>query len=169
MIDPNSSDMVQGFPWGASSLNFCIIRYADVLLWRAEALIESAEQQNLDGARVLINSVREKTIRSIDPYYVPVEISPMTTNYKVSLYPATSWNQAYARKALRMERRIELAMEGHRWFDLVRWGEAVSVISKYMRDEETLRPYYKDAEINANEIYLPIPKDEVENSGGLYD
>ena len=169
MIDPNSSDMVQGFPWGASSLNYSIIRYADVLLWKAEALIESIEQQDLEGARILINSVRDKTRRSIDPYYTPVELNPMITSYKIGLYATSAWTQAYARKALRMERRLELAMEGHRWFDLVRWGEAVNIINKFMREEETLRPYYKDAEISTNEIYLPIPKDEVDNSGGLYD
>lgn len=167
LIDPNSEEMVQGFPWGASSLNYCIIRYADVLLWKAEALIES--NVNIDEARLLINKVRMKAKRSVDPYYSPIDVDPMQANYKVGEYVAEGWTQAYARKALRMERRLELALEGSRWFDLVRWGEAVNVVNKYMREEETLRPYYKDATISVDEIYLPIPKDEVENSGGLYD
>lgn len=167
MIDPNSSEMVQGFPWGASSLNYCIIRYADVLLWKAEALIES--NQDLAESRKIINDIRAKAKRSVDAYYSPVDVDPMQVNYKVEAYPETGWTQDYARKALRMERRLELAMEGHRWFDLVRWGEAVKVVNKYMREEEDLRTYYKGAEITEDEIYLPIPKDEVENSGGLYD
>lgn len=167
MIDPNSSEIVQGFPWGASSLNYCIIRYADVLLWKAEALIES--NQNLEEARNIINDIRIKAKRSVDAYYSPVDVNPMQANYKVEVYPETDWTQDYARKALRMERRLELAMEGHRWFDLVRWGEVVKVMNKYMREEESLRTYYKGTEITDDEIYLPIPKDEVENSGGLYD
>lgn len=167
LIDPNSSDMVQGFPWGASSLNYCIIRYADVLLWKAEALIES--NRDLDASRVIINDIRTKAKRSVDPYYTPIDVDPMLASYKVEAYPAEGWTQAYARKALRMERRLELALEGGRWFDLVRWGEAVNVINKYMREEESLRPYYKEATITMDEIYLPTPKNEVENSGGLYD
>lgn len=167
MIDPNSSEMVEGFPWGASSLNYCIIRYADVLLWKAEALIESNKQ--LDEARKIINDIRAKAKRSVDAYYSPVDVDPMQVNYKVEAYPETGWSQDYARKALRMERRLELALEGHRWFDLVRWGEAVKVVNKFMREEEELRTYYKGAEVTENEIYLAIPKDEVENSGGLYD
>ncbi|WP_291528768.1 RagB/SusD family nutrient uptake outer membrane protein [Bacteroides sp. UBA939] len=167
MIDPASADMVQGFPWGASSLNYSIIRYADVLLWKAEALIES--NQNPDGARTIINDIRAKAKRSVDAGYAPVDVDPVRVSYKIETYPATGWTQEYARKALRMERRLELALEGHRWFDLVRWGEAVQVVNKYMREEETLRPYYQDGTISENEIYLPVPKDEVENSGGLYD
>lgn len=167
LINPNSPDMAQGFPWGASSLNYCIIRYADVLLWKAEALIEA--NRDLDEARNIINDIRAKAKRSVDADYTPVDVDPIRVNYKVEAYPATGWTQEYARKALRMERRLELAMEGHRWFDLVRWGEAVPVINKYMREEETLRPYYQDGAISEDEIYLPIPKDEVENSGGLYD
>lgn len=167
MIDPKSPDMVQGFPWGASSLNYCIIRYADVLLWKAEALIES--NQDLDEARTLINNIRAKAKRSVDAGYAPIDVDPIRVSYRVDAYPQAGWTQEYARKALRRERRLELAMEGHRWFDLVRWGEAVSVINKYMREEEALRPYYQDASISEDEIYLPTPKDEVENSGGLYD
>ena len=169
LIDPSSPDMVQGFPWGASGLNLILIRYADLLLWKAEALIESSTHQNLDEARNIINDIRAKAKRSIDPAYTPQELDPNMANYKVEPYPATGWNQEYARKALRMERRLELAMEGHRWFDLVRWGVVVDVVNTYMREEEELRPYYVGASISENEIYLPTPIDEAENSGGLYD
>lgn len=169
LIDPNSSAMVQGFPWGASALNFCIIRYADVLLWKAEALIESTDKQDLDEARRLINLVRNKAKRSIDANYTPVDLNPALVSYKVEEYPAEGWTVDYARKALRMERRLEFAMEGNRWFDLVRWGVVVDVVNRYMREEAGLRPYYNEASITPDEIYLPIPKDEVENSGGLYE
>ena len=81
LIDPNSSEMVQGFPWGASSLNYCIIRYADVLLWKAESLIES--NQNLDEARKIINDIRAKAKRSVDATYSPVDVDPMQNSYKV--------------------------------------------------------------------------------------
>lgn len=167
LIDPNSPDMVQGFPWGASSLNFCLIRYAEILLLKAEALIE--QNKDLPAARKLINDVRVKAKRSIDPAYMPVELNPMIANYKIEEYPEAGWTQDYARKALRMERRIELAMEGNRWFDLVRWGEVVNVVNKYMQEESELRPYYNGASITEDEIYLPIPIDEVQNSGGLYE
>ena len=55
-VSPESDEMFKGWPWGASALNWNIIRYADILLWKAEALIEM--NQNLDVARQLINQVR---------------------------------------------------------------------------------------------------------------
>lgn len=167
LIDPTSSDMAQGFPWGASALNFSLIRYADILLLKAEALIE--QNKELETARTLINSIRDKAARSVDAAYTPVDLNPMLANYKVENYPATGWTQDYARNAVRMERRLELAMEGHRWFDLVRWGIVVETVNTYMQQESTLRPYYAGASISSNEIYLPIPQSEVENSGGLYE
>lgn len=166
MIDPTSSDMVKGFPWGANALNYNLIRYAEVLLWKAEALIESGG--NLETARRLINQVREKAKRSIDKFYAPRDIDVTKANYKVEDYPAAGWDQAYARKALRMERRLELAMEGHRWFDLVRWGVAPEVMNTYISQEKAKRPYLSTGNFTSDENYLPIPKDEVENSGGLY-
>jgi hypothetical protein len=166
MIDPNSPDMVQGFPWGASSLGFNVIRYADVLLWKAEAEIES--NGNLDDARQLINQVRDKAARSIDPLYTPVDIDITKANYKVGDYPAAGWTQSYARAALRMERRLEFAMEGERWFDLVRWGVATTVMNTYYSQEKALRPWLSTANLSSSSIYLPIPISEVENSGGVY-
>ena len=167
LIDPASPDMVQGFPWGASALNFCLIRYADILLLKAEALIET--NSSLDTARQLINMVRAKADRSIDGSYTPVELNPMKANYYVGQYPAEGWNQEYARKAVRMERRIELAMEGNRWFDLVRWGNVLEVVNNYMQSEAKLRPYYEGASISSDEIFLAIPLTEIQNGGGIYE
>lgn len=166
LIDPDSSDMVSGWPWGASPLNFCLIRYADILLLKAEALIENGS--DLTTARELINQVREKADRSIDTSYTPVDIDPTQANYLVGLYPADGWTQDYAREAVRMERRLELAMEGHRWFDLVRWGTVVDTVNEYMQSESSKRTYYASASITDDEIYLPIPMTEVDNSNGLY-
>ena len=167
LIDPASPEMVQGFPWGASALNFCLIRYADILLLKAEALIET--NSSLDTARQLINMVRAKADRSIDGSYTPVELNPMKANYYVGQYPAEGWNQDYARKAVRMERRLELAMEGNRWFDLVRWGIVLEVVNNYMQSEAKLRPYYEGASISSDEIFLAIPLTEVQNGGGIYE
>ncbi|MCR4915939.1 MAG: RagB/SusD family nutrient uptake outer membrane protein [Prevotella sp.] len=179
LIDPSSPDMVQGFPWGASGLNFILIRYADILLLKAEALIETAGGQNaatdekLVEARNIINQIRQKAARSIDGNYTPVDLDPFTAEYNVGLYPTDydgnlTWTRERARMAVRMERRLELAMEGQRWFDLVRWGTAVQTINKYMQEEAALRPYYAGASLTDEEIYLPIPISQIENSNGLY-
>lgn len=153
-------------PWGASSLNGLLIRYADVMLMKAEALIE--QDKDLEQARILINDIRSRAARSVDPSYEPVDCNPAIANYAVSEYPATGWNQTYARKAVRMERRIELAMEGLRWFDLVRWGNAVETMNAYYISEAKIRPYYQGASLTADDIYLPIPLKQVDNAGDLY-
>ncbi len=167
LIDPSSPDMVQGFPWGASGLNFCLIRYADILLIKAEALVEQGS--SLDEARQLVNQVRQKASRSMDAAYTPTELNPMLANYNVGLYPAEGWTVDYARLAVRMERRLELAMEGHRWFDLQRYGNTVEVINNYFRTESALRSYYEGASISQDELFLALPLEEVNNSAGLYE
>ncbi|MDE6695273.1 MAG: RagB/SusD family nutrient uptake outer membrane protein [Muribaculaceae bacterium] len=153
-------------PWGASSLNYIIVRYADVLLMKAEALIE--QNKNLDEARTLINQVRAKAARSVDPFYTPVDVDPMVANYLVSEYGAQGWDQNYARKAVRMERRLELAMEGLRWFDLVRWGDAVNVVNEYYAKEKSLFHYLDNAHLNEADIFCPIPLNQADNAGDLY-
>ena len=166
LIDPSSPDMVQGFPWGASGLNFCLIRYSDIVLLKAEALIEQNKQ--LDEARTLINDVRKKAQRSIDGSYTPQDLDPFNANYNVGLYPSEGWTQEYARKAVRMERRLELAMEGNRWFDLLRWNTAVSTVNAYMQSEKRYHTYYAGNSISEDELYFSVPYDEVNNSNGLY-
>ena len=92
----------------------------------------------------------------------------MVASYFVNEYPATGWTQDYARKAVRTERRIELAMEGLRWFDLVRWGKAVEVVNAYYASETKFHSYYRGANLTEDEIYLPIPVNQVDNAGDLY-
>lgn len=154
-------------PWGASSLNYVIIRYADVMLMKAEALIE--QNKDLDQARDLINQVRAKAARSVDPTYTPVDCNPMIANYAVGQYSATAWNQDYARRAVRHERRVEMAMEGLRWFDLLRWGTAVETVNKYYQFEVAFQPYYSSANLSQDELYFPIPLNQKDNAGNLYD
>ena len=154
-------------PWGASSLNYIIIRYADVMLMKAEALIE--QNKSLDEARDLINLVRAKAARSVDPSYTPVDCNPMVANYAVGQYSATAWSQDYARKAVRHERRVELAMEGLRWFDLLRWGTAVETVNAYYQFEVAFQPYYSSANLSSDELYFPIPLNQKDNAGDLYD
>ncbi len=165
---PDSPYVTTGIvPWGASSLNYIIIRYADVMLMKAEALIE--QNKDLDQARDLINQVRAKAARSVDASYTPVDCNPMVANYAVGQYPASGWSQDYARRAVRHERRVELAMEGHRWFDLLRWGTAVETVNRYYQFEAQFQPYYSGASLSADDLYFPVPLEQKDNAGGLYD
>lgn len=166
-IDPKDDRCLHTYPY-SSPLNFIYIRYADILLLHAESLIE--QNQNLVIAMNEINDVRRKAQKTLEQAntYQPVDINPMLADYKVGLYQSFP-NQEYARKAVRMERRLELAMEGQRWFDLVRWGVVIETMNAYYKNESVYESYYLDAAISNNEIYWPVPYEEVNNANGLYN
>ncbi len=166
-VSPESGDMYGGWPWGASALNWHIIRYADLLLYKAEALIELGGAGNLEDARNLINRVRQ---RAKDSAYVRDFNDPTkpAANYNIGLYPAAGWTQDYARKALRTEMRLEKALEGERYFDLVRWGIAKEVMTNYFAAEKDNRIYYQMAVFDDGEEYFPIPVAQYNFSLGLY-
>ena len=164
-VSPESPDMIQGWPWGASELNWQIIRYADLLLYKAEALIELGE--DLETARQLINRVRQRAMNSeyVKDFNDPTKDA---ANYKIGLYPAEGWTQDYARQALRTEMRLEKALEGERFFDLVRWGIAKDVMTRYFEAEKDQRVYYQVAKFDAGEEYFPIPVAQYNFSLGRY-
>lgn len=149
---------------GLSGLNWHYIRYADLLLWKAEALIELGRQ---DEARDIINRIRQ---RAMDSKYVKDFNDPSkdAANYKIGLYPAAGWTQEYARQALRTETRLEKAMEGERYFDLVRWGIAQEVMTKYLDAERDNRPYYQNTTFKAGREYFAIPVAQYNFSYGRY-
>ncbi len=165
-LSPESPDATQGWPWGASALNWQLIRYADLLLYKAEALIEIGGS-GLEEARTLINRVRTRAMNSdyVKDFY---DQTKDAANYKIGLYPTSVWNQDYARQALRTEMRLEKAMEGERFFDLVRWGIAKETMNNYFAAEKDNRIYYQNASFETGEEYFPVPVAQYNFSGGIY-
>lgn len=164
VVAPNEPSINETFPWAAAGLNYHIIRFAEVLLWKAEALIESG--QNLEEARTLINQIRQRALNST--YVQKIDGSGPAANYQIASYPAENWNQTYARQAVRFERRLELALEGHRLFDIIRWGNAASTINTYFAESD--RFYLQGAVFVAGKNeYLPIPQTEIDLSPDLYE
>lgn len=148
-----------GWTSGYNANNLKLIRYSDVLLQLAEAEVELG---NLEKARTLVNQVRA---RAANPAGFVMDGAAPAANYKVGLYTATWTNQAVARKAVRFERRIELGMEGHRFFDLVRWGTVAAEKNAYYAREKAKRSYLTGATFTAgkNEIF-PIPAKAITQS-----
>ena len=149
---------------GLSGLNWHLIRYADLLLWKAEALIELGRQND---ALPLINKIRERAMNSayVKDFNDP---SKNAANYKIGLYTSAGWTQEYARQALRTETRLEKALEGDRFFDLVRWGIAAETMNKYLEVEKTKRNYYQNSHFDAGREYFAIPVAQYNFSGGIY-
>lgn len=140
--------------------NYRMIRYANVLLWLAEAEIELG---NLEEARDLVNQVRSRAANPAG--FVKKSDGSNAANYLIGLY-TTPWTDAdFARKAVRFEQRLELAMEGHRFFDLVRWGIAAPTLNAYVAGEKLKRTYLATATFEAGKHeYFPIPLQEILNS-----
>ena len=155
-------------PFMSSGKNRDIIRYDDVMLWQAEALIELGRHQE---ALPLINAIRERAARSTTRL-VDVQGDPIG-KYVVAAYEpgknCPAWTQEFARKALRWERRLEMSQEGTRYFDLVRWGIAAETVNAYFAVEKTRRTYMGEAQCTKNrDEYFPIPKNQINFSKKLY-
>lgn len=151
-------------PFIGTALNQDVIRYDDVLLMLAEAYIELGQQEL---ARPLINQIRERAL--VSTARLRKADGTLPTNYHMAGYPAAGWTQAYARQALRWERRLEFATEGWRFFDLVRWGIAEQTLNAYLAVEKTRRTFLAAAKFTAGrDEYLPVPQAEITFTNGLY-
>lgn len=154
--DPNDGG---GFgQWGLHAsrgpLNSKQIRYADVLLMYAEACLGAGMNGLSGSAQDKLNEVRNRLSLPTYPGY------SFSVNGNVVSSPTLE-------EAIRHERRMELAMEGHRWFDLVRWGNTKAHMDAYKATEsEEAKAQMRDFIANKHEIF-PIPAEEIELNPAL--
>lgn len=147
----------------ASSMNRIVFRYADVILMRAEAYAQLGESAN---ALDCVNQIRKRAAGMAEHSIVSGYKSKYGVHYAVGTYNGAK-SKEETMKIVKMERRLELAMEAERFFDLVRWGDAETVINKFYQTENM--NFLKGASFTANKNeYCPVPDGQVKASGNRY-
>jgi hypothetical protein len=158
-----------------TAMNINLLRFADVLLWAAEVEVEIG---SLDQAEMYVNMIRNRAAKPagfVHTYIDPTNptggfTNTPAANYFIMPYPQGYFSlqgQTFARKAVRYERMLELGMEGHRFFDLVRWGIASTEINAFFLKEKISRTYMNGAVFTPNKNeYFPIPQMEIDLSKG---
>lgn len=159
--------------------NFRVLRYSHVLLWRAEIAVED---NDLSYARELVNMIRERAKGSdvvmgkvsktvLDNVSdEDVDYDQPAANYLIELYPSNAdafSSQEKARKAVRLEQRLEFATEGMRYFDLRRWGIDDEVLNAYISNDSNFRDFLIGAKYNPEQSYWPIPESQLDIQPGV--
>lgn len=161
---------------GRNTRNARAYRYSHVLLWRAEIAVEEGDP---GYARQLVNMIRK---RAKDSEYVKgrvttyvlddqptadeIDFSQDAANYVISEYPADAEafaTQENARKAVRLEHRLEFATEGLRFFQLRRWGIDEEVLNDYIEADSKFRTFMQGTTYEADrDDYWPLPQDQLD-------
>ena len=172
---------------GSTAKNYHIIRYADILLMRAEVAIHDGD---LATALQYINQVRKRAANSAyttagnESYYTDADltvpedytfqdkvnnrtVTNTVANYRLGLYTSFA-NATEATTALKRELRAEFGMEGHRWFDLARWGEVADVLNNEFKAYEVQYLSKYSNVYGANWVTLPIPETEIITAAGRF-
>ncbi len=179
--EKGSKSTTTGWATGINANNYRAYRLAHILLWRAEVAVE---ENDLGLALDLVNQVRSRAANSVvmgrlDPALDTLNMSQeVIATYVDNTQPAANYlvlpysdfpNQEYARKAVRMELRLEFAMEGHRFFDLVRWGIAQEVLNAYIAKDVQFRSLMQGKTFGPEDIYAPIPQTQLDLQPGILE
>lgn len=149
-----------------SAMNIQYLSVRDAMLSYAECL---ANDGDLKGAMDLVNQIRKRA--SLDINIVKTSDGKPAANYKIAEYPsshAAFSDKSTCVKAVRMERKLELAMEGHRWFDLVRWGGEYMAkeLKSYVDYEKQFIPKFAGASyLPASRTMFPVPDEQMNLMG----
>jgi hypothetical protein len=158
----------------STAVNYHIIRFAEILLMRAEIAVNEGD---LATALNYINQIRARAAK----FYVAAEGSSAyvlddkvngttganaAANYRIGLYPSFA-SAAEAREALEREYRLEFGMEGHRWFDIARWGKAADVLNAFAKAESQYLGKYVNT-YSPSWVNFPIPQSEVQTAQGRF-
>ncbi|MBV6443193.1 MAG: RagB/SusD family nutrient uptake outer membrane protein [Haliscomenobacteraceae bacterium CHB4] len=159
------NSVTDGSSWtrGWTSQNTILMRFADVLLMAAECEID-ADNGSLEKAREYVNLVRA---RAANPgTWVKRSDGSNAANYVIGLYNTPWADKDAARAAVRFERKLELSGEGHRFFDLVRWGIAATAITAYLQhDGAILTSALGGATFGPEDELYPIPQSQIDIHG----
>ncbi|WP_298537386.1 RagB/SusD family nutrient uptake outer membrane protein [uncultured Algibacter sp.] len=157
---------------GLNGNNFRLFRLSHIILWRAEVAVE---ENDLGTAKDMVNMIRERasddivmgkvantTFKAGEPIIIDENLP--AANYKMGLYTSFP-DQDYARKAVRHETRLEFALEGLRFQDLVRWGIVTSTINKYLDSElaDGRLPWIQGANFkDGRNDHFPVPQSQID-------
>ena len=160
----------------STAVNYHIIRFAEILLMRAECYYQEG---NYAKVIEIVNQIRTRAGKSfvaadettVGSYVMENKIDGTTTegaaaNYRIGLYPASYANAAQAREALEREYRLEFGMEGHRWFDIARWGKVADVLNAYAKAETGFGQVKYVNTYSPSWVNFPIPQAEVQTAMG---
>jgi len=173
-----------GWQSGVNANNWRALRYAHVLLWRAEIAVSENTPASLAYAETLVNQVRARAANEVVmglvttyelppsayPFNVTIDYNLPAANYKVSQYPVGTFatqGQAYALRAVQWELRLEFAMEGHRFFDLRRWGIIESTLNAFATADLRTRSFMTGVTFSDKAKLAPIPQAQIDLMPGV--
>jgi hypothetical protein len=160
----------------STAINYHIIRFADILLMRAEChyqageygkVIDIVNQIRTRASKGFVKAAAGTTAYTMDDKVAGKTVSGAAANYRIGLYPSSYANAAQAREALEREIRLEFGMEGHRWFDIARWGKAADVLNAFAKAESKYMSKYVNT-YSASWVNFPIPQAEVQTAQGRF-
>jgi hypothetical protein len=173
-----------GWMSGVNANNWRALRYAHVLLWRAEVAVSENTPASLAYAEDLVNQIRTRATNEVlmgkvttyelppsaYPFNVNIDYNLPAANYKVSPYTVGTFavqGQAYALRAVQWELRLEFAMEGHRFFDLRRWGIIKETLDPFALADLRIRQFMKGCVFTDRAKWAPIPQQQMDLQTGV--
>ncbi len=169
-----SLSTTSGWMTGNNANNYRYLRLTHIKLWRAEV---AASEGDLATALLHVNDIRDRAgnevvmgrvlIYELPPSVFPwgaagdIDLTLPAANYDVQEY-ASFADATYAMKAVQWEMRLEFATEGHRFFDLRRWGIITETLNDFATADLRIRNFMSGATFDERDKYQPVPQAQLD-------